>query len=100
MPKPKRLDVEVFNGKVVAVWFGCISLPFDEHECDNQRAIEMIRMTRELNDNIEAGKFDAMDLLTTRLEHRAYSYRYNEDGTQKEVKSYESPSNDLEERQI
>jgi hypothetical protein len=32
------LDVETFQGTVVAVWFRCRSLPFQQHEVDGRRA--------------------------------------------------------------
>lgn len=100
MSKPKRLDIEVFNGSVVAVWFGCLALPFDEHEADTERAIEMVRMTRNLNEDIEAGKIDAADILYNRLEAQAYCNRYNEDGTPKQLELYEPPSDEITMREV
>lgn len=42
MPQlPKKLDIEVFRGKVVALWLGCLRLPFEVIEVDSQRAKEM-----------------------------------------------------------
>lgn len=38
----EHLDVEVDkNGKVVAVWFRCALLPFQQHNVDDTRAVEM-----------------------------------------------------------
>lgn len=39
--RTKHLDVEVHNGRVVAVWFRCMQLPFEEHKVDARRAAEM-----------------------------------------------------------
>jgi len=39
-----ELDVETRDGKVVAVWFRCIALPFRQTEIDKSRADEMTRM--------------------------------------------------------
>ena len=38
------LDVETRNGKVVAVWFRCCALPFNQTEVDKDRAKEMESM--------------------------------------------------------
>jgi hypothetical protein len=35
------LDIEVFEGKVVAVWFRCQLLPFEQTEVDGERAATM-----------------------------------------------------------
>jgi hypothetical protein len=35
------LDVETFHGTVVAVWFRCQPLPFEQSEVDGERATEM-----------------------------------------------------------
>lgn len=41
----QELDIEVDeNGKVVAVWFRCIALPFKQMNVDNERAWEMERL--------------------------------------------------------
>jgi hypothetical protein len=37
----ESLDVEVRNGKVVAVWFRCTLLPFTQEDVDKSRADEM-----------------------------------------------------------
>jgi hypothetical protein len=95
VPKPKKLDIEIYNGRVVAVWYGCLALPFDQHDSDWERALEMMRMTKQLNEDIEAGKIDAMDMLHTRMEQRAYQNRYNEDGTSKPLELYEPPSDEI-----
>ena len=39
------LDVETFRGTVVAVWFRCQPLPFEQTEVDGDRATAMERMT-------------------------------------------------------
>lgn len=40
-----HLDVEVDSqGHVVAVWFRCLMLPFEEHRVDAARATEMRRV--------------------------------------------------------
>jgi hypothetical protein len=41
------LNVETHHGKVVAVWFRCLPLPFTQHEAGAQRATEMEAMTWE-----------------------------------------------------
>lgn len=40
----EHLDVEVHAGKVVAVWFRCQVLPFEQHDVDLRRAVEMGHM--------------------------------------------------------
>ena len=35
------LDVEVHDGKVVAVWFRCATVPFKQHDVDERRVREM-----------------------------------------------------------
>ena len=37
-----QLDVETHNGRVVAVWFRCTTLPFQQVEVDSVRANQMI----------------------------------------------------------
>ena len=37
------LDVETYKGKVVAVWFRCQVLPFQQTKVDLERATEMSR---------------------------------------------------------
>lgn len=39
----ESLDVEVRNGKVVAVWFRCTLIPFEQADVDKHRAEEMSR---------------------------------------------------------
>ena len=39
-----HLDVEVRDGRVVAVWFRCMALPFVQHNTNLDRALEMDRM--------------------------------------------------------
>jgi hypothetical protein len=41
------LDIETKNGKVVAVWFRCQTLPFKQVEADNHRAEEMKKAYKE-----------------------------------------------------
>lgn len=38
------LDVETHNGKVVAVWFRCLALPFEQVEVEPERAKTMVGM--------------------------------------------------------
>lgn len=40
-----RLDVETYNGAVVAVWFRCQQLPFSQTEATAQRATQMQAMS-------------------------------------------------------
>ena len=40
------LDVETFRGTVVAVWFRCQPLPFNQTEVDGDRATEMEHMAQ------------------------------------------------------
>ncbi len=42
-----ELDVETYNGKVVAVWFRCMMLPFNQEDVDKSRAKEMIEAYKE-----------------------------------------------------
>lgn len=43
--KTSDLDVEVDkDGKVVAVWFRCMSLPFTQSKASQNRAADMTRM--------------------------------------------------------
>ncbi len=37
----EHLDIEVRKGKVVAVWFRCMELPFKQHDVDKQREKDM-----------------------------------------------------------
>lgn len=39
-----ELDIETFNGEVVAVWFRCQPLPFNQSDASKQRADEMRSM--------------------------------------------------------
>ena len=43
-----HLDVEVFNGKVVSVWYRCCLLPFKQTDVAADRANEMNRAQDEL----------------------------------------------------
>lgn len=40
----RHVNVEIHEGKVVAVWFRCAALPFTEHQADDDRAQDMRRM--------------------------------------------------------
>lgn len=40
----KHLHIETFRGTVVAVWFRCQPLPFEQAEVDGPRATDMQRM--------------------------------------------------------
>jgi hypothetical protein len=40
-----KLDIETTtDGKVVAVWFRCLALPFEQFRVSEDRAVEMERM--------------------------------------------------------
>lgn len=39
-----EVNVEIHNGKVVAVWFRCVHLPFTESEAGEARAADMRRL--------------------------------------------------------
>lgn len=39
-----HLDVEIWNGRIVAVWFRCQALPFRQANVDQRRANEMLGM--------------------------------------------------------
>lgn len=41
------LNIELYDGKVVAVWFRCQCLPFDQTEVEHDRATDMIRCYNE-----------------------------------------------------
>ena len=43
-----HLDVEVYKGQVVAVWFRCQMLPFTQHDVDGRRAEDMTRASEHL----------------------------------------------------
>ena len=36
-----HVDIETYNGEVVAVWFRCTTLPFEQHTVGKYRADEM-----------------------------------------------------------
>ena len=40
------VDVETFGGKVVAVWFRCMPVPFKQAKADTRRASDMEEMYR------------------------------------------------------
>lgn len=44
----EHLDVETHNGKVVAVWFRCAMLPFEQAEVDGERARSMLATKEQL----------------------------------------------------
>lgn len=57
-----KLDVEVdVHGNVVAVWFRCQMLPFEEHVVDNARANEMNSHNGELALEIQSVKLKVVD---------------------------------------
>lgn len=42
MPQlPRKLDIEVYQGRIVAVWLGCLRLPFEVTEVDTSRAKDL-----------------------------------------------------------
>jgi hypothetical protein len=43
------VDVETHNGQVVAVWFRCQPLDFEQTEVEMDRGADMMRMYREGN---------------------------------------------------
>lgn len=43
-----HLDVETYEGKVVAVWFRCQMLPFEQHDVKADRAAQMTRAAEDL----------------------------------------------------
>jgi hypothetical protein len=56
----QHLHVEVDKkGKVVAVWFRCCALPFEQVLADKARAAEMVRMSAEVNQQC---KLNAVDI--------------------------------------
>ena len=44
----KELDVETYNGKVIAVWFRCAMLPFEQAEVSKSRMEDMTGATHKL----------------------------------------------------
>lgn len=52
------LDVETYKGKVVSVWFRCMALPFQQDEATEERANEMERMSKEINEKEEIHAID------------------------------------------
>lgn len=65
---PKKLDVEMKDGKVVAIWFGWLALPFRVSEAGKERARQMTYMSKSLNENADKGDSRMMDLLEKRLD--------------------------------
>ena len=62
------LDVEASSdGKVVAVWFRCMPLPFKQHRVNKQRAEEMVDMYRQNSD----AKLKAVEVEIEQPEHQA-----------------------------
>lgn len=59
----KEINVEVDkNGKVVAVWFRCLALPFTQHVIDDQRADEMNYLYDNRKNPIEIEAIDYVSL--------------------------------------
>ena len=52
------LDVETYKGKVVSVWFRCMALPFQQDEATEERANQMERMSKEINEKEEIHAID------------------------------------------
>jgi len=52
--RTEYVNVETYNGKVVAVWFRCQALPFDQSETGINRANEMIKMYEDYKVNLLA----------------------------------------------
>lgn len=63
----RHLDVEVYQGRIVSIWHGCLALPFEVHEVDSERADEMISMN-ESNFKAEDKGYHSIDHLDHRLE--------------------------------
>ena len=93
---PKKLDVELDNrGHVVAVWFGCLALPYSECYVNVERQGEMRRMYEEMDVRIKFGEFDPIEILQGRLEGQAYGFP----GEVPKPTDYSPPSDDIEPRQ-
>lgn len=43
MARPRKLDIEVHKGRIVAVWFGCVALPFEVIEVDEERNRDLLK---------------------------------------------------------
>jgi len=41
------INVELYNGKVIAVWYRCQALPFTQNESGPHRAAEMEKMYKD-----------------------------------------------------
>lgn len=57
-----HLDIETFHGTVVAVWFRCQPLPFEQHEVDGPRAIDMESMYGNPKEGKPAGALERIEL--------------------------------------
>jgi hypothetical protein len=47
-----KLDVEIHNGRVVAVWFNCQVLPFEEHDVSAERAREVLNPDARITERV------------------------------------------------
>lgn len=98
---PDKLDVEVYDGEVVAVWFGCLALPFEIHKIDAERCVEMRHMSANMNESIKNHTYDPTAILTKRLERAANGYRgYDNNGNiVKASPKYTPPSDEIKSRE-
>lgn len=53
-----ELNVETYKGSVVAVWFRCRMLPFDQTDVDAERAMSMAKSSDDLDHNIVGIEFE------------------------------------------
>ena len=61
----QKLNIEVDEkGNVVSVWFRCCALPFDVTVVGKDRAVEMARMSDDVNKRF---KLNAVDVTTERV---------------------------------
>jgi hypothetical protein len=51
--RTKLLNVEIYKGKIVSVWYRCLALPFNVTEVDQSRAKEMQFMYEKQETNID-----------------------------------------------
>ena len=77
MAGPKGLDVEIYEGKVVAVWFGCLMLPFEVHYCKPGRGQEMKEAHKQMMEAVNSGKFDPMLIMQERMGQAYQTYEAN-----------------------
>ena len=98
MSGPQKIDVEVRNGLVVAVWFGCLHLPFEQHEVGSEREDNMNDMYGDLYKSINEGRFKPMDIFQERLEGQAYGYD-DQGNVLKPPVPYAPPSDEITSRE-